>query len=1267
MKRHSAPDSVVGPRTQRTAKRRLILGPIVAFTLALGTLVLPGGAIPGTNDLQAMAAEQPSIPEPDGKSEHTAAASCWEIKQMNPQAKNGIYWLATPAMGGAEQFYCDQESAGGGWVLVGRGRDGWSVASIGSGTPAQVRNPVTGQAAFTPRQLSSEVIEKLVNNEAIDSLPDGIRLVRATNVQGTEWHDLTFTFNSPRKTWSWQFNNEQRVRNYKIGNSTYSGGTTGNFGRNNDYDRVRTITGSAEGWQMGFGFGSNIRGENSSTSYLWSKDSASGSARPFTRVYLRPRLMSSEVYSAIPEGGTAPVTGPSVADGFASANPWGVAGLGAGPASLEGSNEVSAFTESGSTVFVGGNFTRVQRSSSGSGAQNQAYLGAFDRSTGEWNTAFRPTFNNQVKALAALPGNRIAVGGYFTEVNGSPFAGLVVLNASTGAVDPGFTGKLLNYLSTGVTVVRTLDVQGDWLYAAGSFSHSTGGTETREVYTRGAARFNVTNGTPDAGWNPEFNGTVMSVDASERGDRVYFAGFFSMSRGQVADKAAAIDAATAQATPWTPAFSNVSGGRTGYQQAVKEVGDRVWLGGAEHSLFSYARDGFALLSTTIGKNGGDFQAIATDGVNVYGGCHCFETQYEGATQWPSVGTGWTEANAVYGSGAWNAATGKSVPSFNGTFNTRGGAGAWALFVDSQGTLWQGGDWTASTRQGFIKQWSGGFTRHAQRDAEAPSTPSGLTAAAGSEGVVLQWNRSSDNTGVTGYEVLRNDRVVATVQSTTTTLPAAPAPTRYFVRAIDAQGNKSASTVAVVATAPPEQPTTETIIAAGANWKYSYSAAGPGSDWMSAGFDDSAWQSGAAPLGWGQTQLGTTLPAMSPKPLASFYRSTFELDPQSTVESIDIVTRADDGIVLYVNGTEVKRVNVDPGPAGVGTYANAAVSAGPALANPVTVTVPRTLLVPGTNVISASVHSNYRSTPSHSFELTAVATHGTVDPFPEPEPEPVTQVLISAESDWAFSYGASGPANDWNATEFDDAAWQIGKAPLGWGQAKLGTVLDAPAPKPLSSFYRHSFELAPGVLLDHVEITTRADDGIVLYVNGVEVQRANVDPGAVGVGTYANKAVSAGAALTGSITLEVPAAAFVEGTNVIAASVHSNYRATPSHSFELTAVATLSTDPALAVQRQEAQVDTAERSTQPPAPAPAVPKESAPTGTDTSARTEGDPQRPTPPTPVQPTPTTGEPSAEKPSAEKPGTGEQFHEGVSPEHDREGAARPPAEEPANRSTP
>src|SRR5690606_41579409 len=107
-----------------------------------------------------------------------------------------------------------------------------------------------------------------------------IRVVRSTSQAGTTWQDLTFTFSSPRDERTWEFNNEQRVAQYRIGGTTRTGGNTSNFGSDNNYNRVRTITGSTEGWAMGFGFGSNIRGNPSASSFLWSKDTNTGYARP---------------------------------------------------------------------------------------------------------------------------------------------------------------------------------------------------------------------------------------------------------------------------------------------------------------------------------------------------------------------------------------------------------------------------------------------------------------------------------------------------------------------------------------------------------------------------------------------------------------------------------------------------------------------------------------------------------------------------------------------------------------------------------------------------------------------------------------------------------------------------------------------------------------------------------------------------------------------------------------------------------------------------
>jgi hypothetical protein len=1098
-----------------------------------------------------------AVPPPNGLTEATAAASCWEIKQNTPSAPSGVYWLYTPALGAPDQFYCDQTTSGGGWVLIGRGRENWSTSNEGMGTAADVRGVITGTAAFEPKQLSSDVIEALLNDQAVSSLTDSIRLRRATNTTGTGWQEATFKITSPRVGWTWMFDNEQRVGSWNVNGNNGSGGQTTSFGTGTAQNRVQTATSASAGnWLPGWGYGTSSRGNPAADSYIWAPTTSAGNPRPFTQVFLRPRLLSSQLFTAIPDAGTPAVVGTTLASSFALPTVWGVAGLGAGPASLEGSNEVSAFAEANGIVYVGGNFTSVQRSGGGLGQVNQAYIAAFNVNTGEWISTFRPTLNNQVKAIAALPDGRIAVGGYFTQVNGQAVAGLTVLNPTTGATDTVFTGRLLNYLSGGVPVVRALDVQGGFLYAAGAFTHSTGGSDSREIYSRSATRLSVTNGTPDAGWNPAFNGTVIALDASAQGDRVFTAGFFNQTNGNPADKAAALRATDASSLGWQILFSNRDNGRQGYQWAVKEVGNKVWIGGSEHMLFSYDRNTLVNIDSNITKSGGDFQAISNDGNIVYAGCHCFYTNYESAKLWSGVGTAWTQASKINSVGAWDGTNGKALSNFSPFIGSRNGSGLWASFTDSRGNLWIGGDYTNSYKDGFVQQWSGGYARFPRGDVSAPTTPSALTVTPVAQGVRLNWGASTDDRGVTGYEVLRDDRVVATTASTSIVLPSTGATSRYFVRAVDAGKNRSASTpVALVQAAPTQDPL---IVAFGSSWKYSYPTTAPAADWNQLAFDDASWATGASPIGWGHTSLGTTVNPPAPKPLTSYYRKLVQITDATQVASITVRTRADDGIVLYLNGVEVGRANMDAGTVTNGTYANVAVNAATAATNPVTFTIPGNLVQTGANVLSAEVHSNYRTTPSHSFNLEATLTFGTQPvPEPEPEPEPEPATYVAAGSAWSYRFEADAPAATWRDIAFDDSTWATGNGLFGWGTyAGIVTQLTTTAtPKPISVYFRNEFTIAAGQIpAAGITLTTHADDGIVVYVNGVEAGRSNLVAGTITHTTYANSAPNTTAALAAPVTFTVPASALVEGTNVISVQVVSNYRSSPSLSFELTAVA-----------------------------------------------------------------------------------------------------------------
>jgi len=86
------------------------------------------------------------------------------------------------------------------------------------------------------------------------------------------------------------------------------------------------------------------------------------------------------------------------------------------------------------------------------------------------------------------------------------------------------------------------------------------------------------------------------------------------------------------------------------------------------------------------------------------------------------------------------------------------------------------------------------TTQQSNDSSPPSTPANLSAtAASSSRVNLSWNASSDDVGVTGYEISRNGNVLTTIGAATTyadTSVAASTAYSYTVRAVDAAGNRS---------------------------------------------------------------------------------------------------------------------------------------------------------------------------------------------------------------------------------------------------------------------------------------------------------------------------------------------------------------------------------------------------------------------------------------------------------------------------------------------
>ena len=94
---------------------------------------------------------------------------------------------------------------------------------------------------------------------------------------------------------------------------------------------------------------------------------------------------------------------------------------------------------------------------------------------------------------------------------------------------------------------------------------------------------------------------------------------------------------------------------------------------------------------------------------------------------------------------------------------------------------------------------------------------------------------------------------------------------------------------------------------GMYWNYWNSKEAPDAKWNSTA-DLSSWKHGASPLGWGDRDAGTpfTMPAAD-RAITNYFVRDVNFGTLSADFEVTLDVRVDDGAVIYVNGTEIKRV------------------------------------------------------------------------------------------------------------------------------------------------------------------------------------------------------------------------------------------------------------------------------------------------------------------------------------------------------------------------
>ena len=276
---------------------------------------------------------------------------------------------------------------------------------------------------------------------------------------------------------------------------------------------------------------------------------------------------------------------------------------------------VAALAVSGLSVFVGGSFTQA-------GGANANYVARFDTSTQTW-APLGNGLDDSVTAVA-VSGNGVYVGGTFTQAGGALASRVARFDTLTQAWTSLGTGAANGVASSGL--VSALAVSGSSLYVGGTFTQAGGATANR------VARFDTTAQT----WASLGSGAANGVSISRvfalavSGNSLYVGGDFAFAGGATANRVARFDATT---QAWASLGSGAANGVRGSFASVTALavsGSSVYVGGPfsqagvsptnNVARFVTTTQSWATLGSGVGNGMNDgVKALAGIGNSLYAG------------------------------------------------------------------------------------------------------------------------------------------------------------------------------------------------------------------------------------------------------------------------------------------------------------------------------------------------------------------------------------------------------------------------------------------------------------------------------------------------------------------------------------------------------------------------------------------------------------------------------------------------------------------------
>ncbi len=171
------------------------------------------------------------------------------------------------------------------------------------------------------------------------------------------------------------------------------------------------------------------------------------------------------------------------------------------------------------------------------------------------------------------------------------------------------------------------------------------------------------------------------------------------------------------------------------------------------------------------------------------------------------------------------------------------------------------------------------------------------------------------------------------------------------------------------------PTSEETILLDQNdiWKYfkgTQEPSTPISAWRQIGFNDQNWASGPTSIGFGDNDDNTVLSDMRNNYRTVYLRNTFEIADTTKVQTLKLYIYVDDGCIVWINGTEVKRAYCSAEEKYYNSLTNFSGHEA-AVYEEVVLTPPYNYLINGTNVIA--VHALQDTAASSDFSIDVKVT------------------------------------------------------------------------------------------------------------------------------------------------------------------------------------------------------------------------------------------------------------------------------------------------------